>query len=198
MRILGIEDGKLPSKRPKRGGKTLLVGVKLSGMRIVKIVSESIEVDGLDATEKAALILDKAAPIDYVLLGGISFAGFNLIDAVKLWRKFKVPLVIVSKDKPNNREVLSALQKHFSDWRVRWKIIERVIEASKGIHMVQVKPEENPLYVEVIGTTLSEAEEFLRKITVWGRTPEPLRIANIIAKGLSPAYFTLKNKFHSN
>ncbi|RLE55211.1 MAG: hypothetical protein DRJ26_01020 [Candidatus Methanomethylicota archaeon] len=198
MNILGIEDGKLPEKRPRRGRRALLVGVKLSDMRIVEVLSESIEVDGLDATEKASKIVRKCLPLDLILLGGISFAGFNLIDAVELWRKFNVPVVVASKDKPNNIAVLSALQKHFSDWEERWRIIEKVIEASNGIHEVIVKPEENPLYVEVIGISIGKAEEILRKITVWGRSPEPLRIANIIAKGLSPAYFTLKNKFNSN
>ncbi len=194
MKILIIEDGRLPSRKFRAGEKTLLIGIKLIDMRIENIICEEIDVDGLDATEKAFKIVSKAMPIDLILLSGISYAGFNLIDAEKLWLEFKIPIIVISKDKPNNNEVLSALKKHFSDWKLRWNIIERVLSKSQGIHAIKVKPNENPIYVENIGISVDLAEKILRKLTIWGKTPEPLRIAKIIARGLSQAYLKFKGK----
>jgi len=192
--ILAIEDGKLPSKRPKRGEKALLIGVKMKKNRIEAIYCKSIEVDGLDVTEAAMKIISNAKPIDIILLGGISYAGFNIIDAVKIWEETRIPIIIISKEKPDNKSILSALKKHFEDWEVRWEKIKRVLAKSKGIHEVYLKSEKNPIYIENIGIKREAAGKILRENTIWGRIPEPIRVANIIAKNISTTFYALKNK----
>lgn len=192
--ILAIDDGKLPSRRPRKGEKALLVGVKMKKNRIEAIYCKSIEVDGLDVTEKTIEIILKAKPIDIILLSGISYAGFNIIDAVKIWEETGIPIVVISKEKPNNQSILSALKKHFEDWKVRWKKIEKVLEKSRGIHEVYLKSNKNPLYIETIGISREKAGKILKENTIWGRTPEPIRVANIIAKNISTTFYALKNK----
>lgn len=193
-RILAIEDGKLPSRRPKRGERALIIGVKMKKNRIEAIYCSSIEVDGLDVTDAAIKIIFNAKPIDTVLLGGISYAGFNIIDAVKVWEETRTPIIIISKEKPNNKSILSALKKHFEDWNTRWEKIKKVLAKSKGIHEVYLKSEKNPIYIENIGIKKEIAEKILRENTIWGRTPEPIRVANIIAKSISTTFYALKNK----
>ena len=193
LKILAVDDGKLPGKHQKSRGETILVGVKMEKTLINDVKLRTIKVDGLDATEKILEIIDETWPIELIILGGISYGGFNLIDAVKVWEKSKIPIIIVSKEKPDNNKILAALKKHFKDWERRWNIIRKVVEKANGIHEVYIKEKENPIYIENIGLNVKEAISILRKLTVWGRTPEPIRIAHIIARGISTAYLKLKN-----
>jgi len=192
MKILTFEDGKLIRKG---FGKTLLIGLKTENTLIEDIYFREIEIDGLDATEKAIEIIDEAKPIDIILLNGISYAGFNLIDAEKIWVNLKIPLIVYTKKKPDNKKVISALIKHFPDWRTRWEIIKRTLKASRGIHQVKIKINEKPVYIEVIGIDVEEATKILKDNTIWGRTPEPIRIIEIIAEESSKIYLQVKNKY---
>ena len=53
---------------------------------------KNIEVDGLDATEKLVAMLRRWS-FDSVILAGVSFAGFNLIDANTVFEEFKKPVI---------------------------------------------------------------------------------------------------------
>jgi len=189
---VAIEDGSLPPIN-KRKGRTLLIGVRLVNLQLNNVVCKSISIDGLDATDKAIEIVEKLLPLDVVLLDGISFAGFNIIDAERLWYETGRPVIIVTKKKPSKEDVLSALIKHFEDWKLRWGIIEKIMKISKGIHPVRIRMDKGkPIYIEVVGITIHSAKDILKRLTVWGRTPEPLRVAKIIARGLSSAYFKFR------
>jgi len=89
-------------------------------------------------------------------------------------------VIIVSKRRPDNEAVLRALKKHFEDWEQRWSTIKRVGEV---MEVVNIKAER--LYVEVVGMDIEEAIEVINKWTLWGKRPEPLRVVNLIVKGLS-------------
>jgi len=193
MIILAFEDGKiLKGKR----GKTLLVGVKTNNTILEDVFYREIEVDGLDATDNAISIINEAKQVDVILLNGISYAGFNLMDAERIWKETKKPIIIYTKKKPNNKDVISALMKHFKDWRERWDIIKRTLAISKGIHQVKIKDHEKAVYIEIIGISIEEAAKILRENTIWGRTPEPIRIAEIIAKESSNIYMQMKLKIN--
>ena len=193
MRILAIEDGKLINSH-NRESRTILVGVKFRRLIIEDICFKEIMIDGLDATDKTLKIIEDVKPIDLIILGGISYGGFNLINAADIWRKTKIPTIIFSKKKPDNMAVIRALMKHFPDWRERWNIIRETLKISRGIYEVKVKEKEEPVYIEPIGIKLKNAEQLLRKITVWGRTPEPIRVVNIIAKEISEEYLKIKKE----
>jgi len=193
MRILAIEDGKLINSH-NRESRTILVGVKFRRLIIEDISFKEIMIDGLDATDKTLRIIEEVKPIDLIILGGISYGGFNLINAADIWRKTKIPTIIVSKKRPDNMAVIRALMKHFPDWRERWNIIRETLKISRGIYEVKVKEKEEPIYIEPIGIELKNAEQLLRKITVWGRTPEPIRVVNIIAKEISEEYLKIKKE----
>jgi len=185
--ILGVEDGRIP---PKGITYALLAGVLLKKFKIKDLRLTLIQVDGLDATLK---LLEMVAPIkskiDMIMLGGVSFAGFNLIDPVAIHEELKVPIIVISKDKPNNEEVYRALVKHFNDWTARWSVFEKLSRTSK-IYEVVSNPKERPIYVEVVGISAEEASSIIRSVTIWGRLPEPIRAANLVAKGLSSLFLS--------
>ena len=177
MRVVGIEDGSFVKGFTK---KTLLAAVLFKGLKIEDVAFQRITVDGFDATEKAVNILNQW-DFEAVMLAGVSFAGFNIIDPVVLYEEVSKPIVVVSRTKPDNKAVKQALIRHFRDWRKRWEVFEKL----GPIHEVRVFAEEPPLYFEVVGAEVEWASRLITGFAVCGRVPEPLRVVRLIARGLS-------------
>jgi hypothetical protein len=50
--------------------------------------------------------------------------------------------------------------------------------------MIEMRTEHNPVFISFAGSTEEEAKELVRKTTVRGVIPEPIRMAHIIASGI--------------
>ncbi|MDI9620204.1 MAG: DUF99 family protein [Candidatus Nezhaarchaeota archaeon] len=184
LKALGVEDGSFDPRDLKRRGKTILCCTLMENLRFEDVRLRLIEVDGLDATEKLIDMAKTLETADVIMLGGITFAGFNLVDPVEVYGQFKVPIIVVTRDKPDNQSVLEALKKHFADWSIRYEVFRRLADISP-VYELKPSPKENPVYVEVVGMAVEEAFEVLKKTTIRGRMPEPIRLANSIAKAAS-------------
>jgi len=181
FRVVGVEDGGFLREALGYGiQKALLVCILFHGTWIEDLQADTITVDGLDASEKLIGML-QGLSFDAIMLAGVSFAGFNLVDPAFVFEKFKKPIIVVSRTKPNNIAVKNALLRHFEDWRVRWGVFEKL----GPIHEVVSMLNEPPIYVEVIGATLEWASKLIRALACCGRIPEPLRVARLIARGLT-------------
>ena len=176
---IGVDDGKIPSKNLIQR-KTLLTAVKLKGFSINNVFLTEITVDGLDATT-ALIKLLKRKTFDLIFLSGISFAGFNLIDVEELFNTFNKPVIVVTDEKPNNLAVKKALKLHFKDWIERWRIIKKLGQ----LYSIKINLYKNPLYFEVFGIHHKKARELIKAFALFSKVPEPVRIARIIARGLS-------------
>jgi len=177
MHVVGVEDGSFQKNVTK---KALLVAVLVTGSKIEQAKAFTITVDGLDATERLyANIRDWA--FDVLLLSGVSFAGFNLIDPVKVFEAFGKPIIIISRTKPNNKTVKRALQAHFEDWETRWAIFEKLGPVHKTVTLFG----KQPIYLETVHADTEWAAQLVCALAFWGRLPEPLRVARLIARGLS-------------
>jgi len=181
LRVVGVEDGGFSREAlGRRDQKALLVCVLLRGAWVEDFQADMITVDGLDATEKLVTMLRRLT-FDAIMLAGVSFAGFNLVDPPVVFEEFHKPIIIISRTKPNNVAVKNALFRHFEDWRARWSVFEKL----GAIHEVVSMPNEPPLYVEVIGSTLDWAIKAVRASASCCRVPEPIRVTRLIARGLT-------------
>ncbi len=179
LAVLGVDDGAfIPDRRMKQ--RTILVAVLFRGYRIHAVRIGRIEVDGRDADRVLRSML-KNLRVEVILLSGISFAGFNLIDIAKLARETGRPVIAVSGKEPENRAVERALRAHFADWKERLKIVR----AAGKINCFKSVAEEPELYFEVKGASRSFAERVVGSYAYISRLPEPIRVAGILAKGLS-------------
>jgi endonuclease V-like protein UPF0215 family len=157
------------------------VATLLHGSHIEKVRSSWITVDGLDATDKAVQLLKEWKNVP-ILLSGVTFAGFNLIDPHVLQKRFRVPVIVVVGSRPDNRAVKRALVKHFPDWKQRWKVI-----GSLGpLRKVRTNPDEPPICYEAFGCSARDATALLRVSSNVSRIPEPIRVAGLLARGLFP------------
>ena len=180
FRVVGVEDGGFSRESPNYTEQTLLVCVLLRKAWIHDFQAVTITVDGLDASDKLVAML-RHWSFDAVMLAGVSFAGFNLVDPTMVFEEFGKPVVVISRTKPDNVAVKKALFQHFKDWRVRWSVFEKLGPVHQVISMVG----EPPLYVEVVGATADWATELVRASATCCRIPEPIRVARLIARGLT-------------
>jgi endonuclease V-like protein UPF0215 family len=175
---VGVDDGAFSIGRD-HAGKAALVAVLLEGPRIVTLRLGMIHIDGVDGY-RVLLSLLKGLTYNIVMLSGISFAGFNLIDIKKLARTLGKPVIAVVREKPNNRAVRDALRKHFDDWRQRWMVVKH----AGPLYSCKPVPDEPRLYFEVMGATPDFAREMIKSSSFVSRLPEPVRVAGLLAKGL--------------
>lgn len=179
IRVLGIDDGKF---KPHTKGEVLVVGVVFrGGVSIDGVMHTTVAIDGLDATEKLAAMIN-ASPhkrqLRLVMLNGVTLAGFNLVDLPKLHADTGLPVIALTQVKPDLDDIHSAL-KHLPDSETRWRIIQNAGE----IH--EVTNRGSKLYMGLAGIALSEALVVLDLTTVRGSLPEPLRVAHLIASGVT-------------
>jgi endonuclease V-like protein UPF0215 family len=178
-RCIGIDDGPFPPKTDDRPRHAPLVAVWLKGPHLHQFRTDCITVDGLDGTRTAQHLLGGSLHIP-VLLSGVTFGGFNLIDPWKVQGMCKAPVLVVVGSRPNNRAVKRALFKHFPDWEKRWDIIRSL----GPLHKVRTMASEGPLFFERFGCSSREAASILKVSAFISRMPEPLRVAGILARGL--------------
>ncbi len=178
-RCIGIDDGPFPPKTDDKVRHAPLLAVWLKGPHLHQVRADWITVDGLDATRKAEFLLRGSFQIP-VLLSGVTFGGFNLIDPRKIQKSCKAPVIVVVGSRPGNRAVKRALFRHFSDWEKRWELIKSL----GPVHKLRTMASEGPVFFERFGCTTREARLILKTSALISRMPEPLRVAGILARGL--------------
>jgi len=176
MPIVGVEDGSFQKGVTR---KALLAAVLLRGVEIRSVKLTEVTIDGLDATRRLSEILSEWE-FAAVMLAGVSFAGFNVIDPTVIHERFRKPIIIMCKTRPDNKAVKRALRRHFEDWKIRWLVFEKL----NSFHRISVSVGE-PVYVEIVGTDVRVATNIIRALSFYGRVPEPIRVARLIARGLS-------------
>jgi len=138
-----------------------------------------IEVDGLDA-QRLLISLLSTLSYDLVMLSGVSFGGFNLVDLKSLTRRIRKPVIAVIRERPDNRAVRDALRKHFGDWRQRWSAVK---DAGR-LYSCKPLSDEPRLYYEVRGCSPASAKRIILSSSTVSRLPEPVRVAGLLARGL--------------
>lgn len=150
------------------------------GSYIEGVLSRKIKVDGSDATYLCIDMVNKTRhkkQLRALLVDGIAFCGFNVIDIEKIFLETSIPVITITRDKPDLIKIKNALLKNFLDWKIRLDVIE------KGI-LHKVETNFNPIYIKYIGISLNEAKEIIKLSTIRGVIPEPIRIAHLIASGI--------------
>ena len=179
LRIVGVDDGTFPPVKT-HDQHALLAAVLFRRSRISSVRFGRILVDGRDANKVLAFIL-KPLSFDLTMLSGISFGGFNLVDIKELAKATRRPVIAISRERPDNAAVLRALRNHFTDWKERWRIVQRAGQ----LHAFKPLLVEPALYFEVTGESPSFAKKAIASAATISRLPEPIRVAGIVARGLS-------------
>jgi uncharacterized protein len=180
IRILGIDDGRFV---PRSKGSAIVVGVVFRGGESIDgVMHTHVEIDGLDATDKFIQMINDSPhhrQLRLIMLNGLTFAGFNLVDIKKLYVETELPVLALTHEKPDLEAVHEALRK-LPDSEERWKI---VLEAGE---LNEIQHNGTKLYVELAGFSLADAKRIIQLTSTRSYLPEPLRVAHLIASGISP------------
>ncbi|MBI2971921.1 MAG: DUF99 family protein [Candidatus Aenigmarchaeota archaeon] len=165
------------------GQKTVrLVGVVFRGSSVIDgMLSTRITKDGTDATTKIAACIVRSRHYDqlsYIMLDGISFGGLNIADIGLLHRTTKLPVIAVQRKMPNRRTFDEALHS-FRDYPARAAAVR---SAGKIFRCLLGEKE---LFYQKSGIGIAECEALLRLTCVRSAVPEPLRVAHLVASGMS-------------
>ena len=181
IRVLGIDDGRFI---PQTRGTVDIVGVVYrGGYWFEGLMRSKVSIDGLDAIEKIASMIKNSpfyGEIRIVFLDGLSFAGFNIVDINELSRMLDLPVISVVREKPDLEKIKNALQ-NLPDFLERWKAIENAGKLIK----VKNRKNDNPIFIQIAGILLDDAEKIIKKTSTHSNIPEALRVAHIIASGLT-------------
>jgi endonuclease V-like protein UPF0215 family len=182
VRVLGIDDGPFEFGE---GNQALLVGtVFRGGSWLDGVLTTEIAVDGDDASrEIIGMILRSRhrGQVRVVMTDGLTFGGFNVIDAREIYESTGLPVISVTRTEPDLASIRTALQK-FPDGEQRW---ERIRSAGPPIRHAFGKPRgRGSIYFQGFGIKETDARSIIEITSTRSLMPEPVRVAHIIASGV--------------
>lgn len=170
LRTIGFDD----APRPDGAGEGVgLAGVVCKDARFDGMVWGEVKADGWDATQTVVELLEngKFLPqLHLVLLDGIAFGGFNVVDLEALARRLQLPCATVMRRRPDFGAIERALE-HVGDVEERLETMRR----AGRVH------EADSAFFQVRGTEPEVCARALDRVTRDGHIPEPVRIAHMVA-----------------
>jgi endonuclease V-like protein UPF0215 family len=172
--VAGFDDA--PFARDHRGD-VLVVGTVYSGLRLECVLSGRVRRDGVNSTGTLIELVTRSrhkAHLQLVMLQGIAFAGFNVIDLQRLHAALGVPVMTVVRKAPDMKAIKRALLHKVGGGKRKWRLIEQAGTVER-VHNV---------YVQRVGLSPSQAHDVIERYAVNSALPEPLRVAHLIAGGM--------------
>ncbi|EAW38019.1 DUF99 family protein [Lyngbya sp. PCC 8106] len=169
IRVIGFDDATFERHS---GEPVSVAGVVCGGTRFEGMVWGQVQPDGWDATDTLCDLLIGGKFLDQlhlVLIDGIGFGGFNLIDLPELASRLERPCVAVMRRPPNLSKIEQALRR-LPDAEKRWQILRRAGQ----IHAYP------PFFFQVCGEEPLVIAQALERLTDCGKVPEALRLAHLI------------------
>ncbi len=181
IRVLGVDDGVFTPHVPSW---VSVVGVVFrGGYWLDGVLHTEVLVDGFDATEKISTMITTSPhykQLRVIMLNGITFAGFNVVDLKELHLATHLPVIAVTREKPDLHDIREALN-HLPKSEERW---ESVLNAGDVVEM-STRHENEMIYLHAMGLSWSDTEKIVRLTSTRSNIPEALRVAHLIASGIS-------------
>ncbi|MEO8702546.1 MAG: DUF99 family protein [Kofleriaceae bacterium] len=173
--VVGFDDA--PFAHEHRGD-VRVVGAVCCRTRLDGVLSSRVRRDGVNSTDTLIELVGNSKfkeHIRAVLLQGIALAGFNVVDIRRLSEVLDVPVIVTVRKHPRLAMVKDALFDRTPGAAPKWKLIEKAGPLEKL----------GAMWVQRIGLERHEAEALLEATTLHGNVPEPLRLAHLIAGGVT-------------
>jgi len=180
IRVLGVDDGPFT---PHRGYAPVVGVVFRGGYWLDGVLSTRVRVDGFDATENISSMIVESAhyhQVRVIMLDGVTFGGFNIVNIKELNVFTKLPVIVVTRARPDFREINAALR-NLPRSAERW----RAVEDAGQIFEVQTRSRGEGVYMEICGIHESDARRIVQLTSTRSNIPEALRVAHLVASGVS-------------
>jgi endonuclease V-like protein UPF0215 family len=110
------------------------------------------------------------------MLDGITFGGFNVVNIKEIFYQTGIPVIVIMRKFPDFEKIKKALMR-FEDHEKRWSF---VLNAG-WVYKIENK---EPIYIQIQGIDLEDAEIIVNISTTRSAIPEPIRAAHLIAAGV--------------
>lgn len=167
---VGFDDG--PFRRDHRGDVPL-VGAVMTRTRLDGLLVGKVRRDGVNSTGAIADLVVEHRFRDHVrgvVLGGLTFAGFNVVDLPELHSRIARPILVVVRKRPDFGAIRRALLA-LPGGEAKWRRVEKAgpMESIAGV------------WVQRAGITAQDAATALAEMRLHGQLPEGLRLAHLLA-----------------
>src|ERR1700693_1942425 len=152
--VVGFDDA--PFDRSHRGD-VLVVGAVFAGNRLDGVISTKVRRDGANAAQRLTDCLAGSKYFDQlqaILLQGIAFAGFNVVDLQRLHEATGLPVLVIARYRPDLQAIRKALLEQVPGGARKW----RLIEAAGPMEPMAA------LYVQRCGITAENAARLLASL----------------------------------
>jgi endonuclease V-like protein UPF0215 family len=173
IRLIGIDDA--PFNRFKEKDVLVVGTIFRGGSFLDGVLSTKVKIDGNDSTKKLISMINKCkfkSQLQCIILDGIAFGGFNIIDINELNKKTKIPVIVVIRNYPDFKKIKKALEKIKK--KNKYELIEKAGEIGKI----------GKIYCQLAGISLAKTKEILKISCTRSLLPEPIRAAHLIAAGI--------------
>lgn len=172
---VGFDDAPFP--RAHRGDVPV-IGAVHAGARLDGVLATRVRRDGANATDRliACLAASRFLPqLRVILLQGIAFAGFNVLDIHRLHAATGLPVLVAARRAPDLDAIRRALLDRVPGGARKWRLIETAgpMQPVGGI------------WIQRAGIGLDAAGDLVAAWQLHGKLPEPLRTAHLIAGGVA-------------
>ncbi|MBL8623481.1 MAG: DUF99 family protein [Myxococcales bacterium] len=173
--VVGFDDAPFPHAHR---GDVRVVGAVCCRTRLDGVLSGKVRRDGANSTDVLIELVRGGkfkGHVRAVLLQGIALAGFNVVDVHRLHATLGVPVVVAVRRNPRLQMVKDALLDRTPGGARKWKLVQ----AAGPLTQL------GAMWVQHIGLAAPDALALLRATTLHGNVPEPLRLAHLIAGGVT-------------
>ncbi len=173
IRIVGFDDASFDKFSDK---EVLVIGaVFRGGLWLEGVMTDIVAVDGDDATSVLAEMIARSrfkTQLQCIMLDGIAFGGFNVVDTELLHEKTGIPVIAVMRDYPEFEKMHSALKKLGHEEKIV------LLEKAGEVH------EADEIFFQVKGMPIKKAKELLKMTCTRSKIPEPIRVAHLMGAGI--------------
>jgi len=172
--VVGFDDAPFNHHRRRT---VLIVGTIFAGVRMDGVLSAYVRRDGVNSTATLINLIQNSRfypQLQAILLQGIAFAGFNVVDIDRLHEQLGLPVIVFSRVKPNLAKIRSALMEKVPGGRKKWQLIEKAGPMEKI----------GAVYVQRVGIDKDKTAALIKRFAINSTIPEPLRAAHLIAGGV--------------
>lgn len=172
--IAAFDDAPFPKKHR---GNVPIVGTVFAGMRLDGVLAGKVRRDGANAAREITRMVRESRfdlQIQLVMLQGIAFAGFNVVDVFALHEGLGRPVLVVARHTPDMKAIRRALLERVPGGRRKWRLIERIGPMERC----------GRIWIQRVGIDVDLAADVIDRFSIHSNVPEPLRAAHIIAGGI--------------
>jgi len=159
--------------------KSVLAGVVMRRDFLIDgFVFGQATLGGDDATDGIIKMYKKIErpDISYVLISGIIISLYNFVDVKKISTSIGLPVIGITYE--DSKGIEEAIKHHFPE-----SFESKLNEYKKMLHREKITLQTSyDLYVRKEGCSLSDVKHLLDDLTIQGSFPEPLRVAQLLAK----------------